>query len=138
MKTKVENLMPFLLLLVSGVLATWGVMGLLEYFFSGVVLGLQNEKFPAGLQFLHFFSILLTGSVFIIGYINRWAHTPQATVGMYAVLATLCFIETVDFQAFGGGPTRFIPMTIEYIVYIGLSAYLLRSSIMQIHFQSDS
>ncbi len=138
MKTKVENLMPYLLLLISAVLSGWGVLGLLEYFFSGVVFGLQNENFPPGLQFLHFFSILVTGAVFIIGYAKRWFYTPVATIGMYAILATLCFIETVDFQAFGCGSTRFIPMTIEYIVYLGLSAYLLRSSKMQHHFRSNS
>ena len=138
MKNQIARLMPYLLLLISAVLASWGILGLLEYFVSGVVLGLQNEKFPTGLQFLHFFSILVTGAVFIIGYAKRWPYTPFATIGMYAILATLCFIETVDFQAFGGGPTRFIPMTIEYIVYLALSAYLLRSSTMRDRFHLGS
>jgi len=44
----------------------------------------------------------------------------------------------VDFDAFGGGPTRFIPMTIEYIVYLALSAYLLRSSTMRDRFHLGS
>lgn len=138
MKSQVVNSLPYLLLLISAVLIGWGVLGLLEYFFPSVVLGLQNENFPAGLQFLHFFSILVTGAIFIVGYFTRWRHTPFATVVMYAVLATLCFIETVDFEAFGGGPTRFIPMVIEYIAYLGFSAYLLRSSTMRRHFWSGS
>jgi hypothetical protein len=85
--------------------------------------------------FLHFLSILVTGAVFIVGYLARWRHTPFAIVVMYAVLATLCFVETVDFEAFGGGATRFIPMTIEYIAYIGFSTYLFRSSEMRRRFQ---
>ena len=56
---------------------------------------------------------------------------------MYAVLATLCFVETVDFQAFGNGPSRFIPMTVEYAVYLVLSAYLLKSQAMRRLFSSS-
>ncbi len=134
MRRQIDGLMPYLLLLISAVLAIWGVLGLLEYFVPGIALGLQNRNFPAGLQFLHFFSILVTGTVFLVGYFKRWFYTPVATIGMYAVLATLCFVETVDFEAFGGGPTRFIPMTIEYVVYLGLAVYLLRSSTMRDRF----
>ncbi|WP_419911132.1 hypothetical protein [Hoeflea sp.] len=134
MKRQIDNLMPYLLLLVSAVLTIWGALGLLEYFIPAIVLGLENEKFPAGLQFLHFFSIFVTGTIFLFGYLTRWRHTPFATIVMYAVLATLCFVETVDFEAFGGGPTRFIPMAIEYVVYVCLSAYLLRSSRIRQHF----
>ncbi len=138
MKSQVVNLMPYLLLAISAVLVGWGALGLLEYFIPAVVLGLQNEKFPAGLQFLHFFSIFVTGAIFIAGYFKRWRHTPFATIVMYAVLATLCFVETVDFEAFGGGPTRFIPMAIEYVVYLLFSAYLLSSSAMRHHFFQGS
>ncbi len=138
MKDQIANLMPYLLLLISAVLTVWGFFGLIEYFVPGIALGLQNKNFPAGLQFLHFFSILVTGLVFIVGYLKRWSYTPVATIGLYAVLATLCFVETVDFEAFGGGTTRFIPMTIEYIVYVGLSVYLLRSSSMQERFRTTA
>lgn len=129
------RLMTTILLVISAILASWGLIGLLGYYFLSIELGLQNEKFPAGLQFLHFFSILVTGTFFVVGYIVRWRYKPFATVVMYAVLATLCFIVTVDFDAFGSGSTRFIPMVIEYIAYIGLSEYLLRSSEMLRHFQ---
>jgi hypothetical protein len=133
--TVVSRLMPVLLLAISVVLFLWGVAGLVEYVLPPIGFGLQNEAFPPGLQFLHFLSILVTGAVFIVGYLARWRHTPFAIVVMYAVLATLCFVETVDFEAFGGGATRFIPMTIEYIAYIGFSTYLFRSSEMRRRFQ---
>ena len=116
MTSKAAKLLPYLLVLISTVLIVWGTLGLLEYFFPNIALGLQNKKFPDGVQFLHFLSILLTGAIFVGGYLKRWRHTPFVTVIMYAVLATLCFVETVDFDAFGGGPTRFVPMVIEYVV----------------------
>ncbi|MEM7427683.1 MAG: hypothetical protein AAF441_16445, partial [Pseudomonadota bacterium] len=122
--TRLVKLFPYVLVLISIVLLGWGVLGLLEYILPTAAFGLQNANFPDGLQFLHFASILVTGAIFVGGYLARWSHTPFATVTMYAVLATICFIETVDFQAFGGGPLRFIPMVAEYITYIGLSAYL--------------
>ncbi len=138
MKNQAVHLMPYLLLLISAVLTGWGALGLLEYFIPAVVLGLQNEKFPAGLQFLHFLAIFVTGAIFLGGYFRRWRYTPFATIVMYAILATLCFIETVDFEAFGGGPTRFIPMAVEYVVYVCFSVYLLRSPAMRRHFFSGS
>jgi hypothetical protein len=54
---------------------------------------------------------------------------------MYAVLVTLCFIEMVDFMAFGTGPMCFVPMAIEYPVYIGLSVRLLRAARMRRQFR---
>jgi len=92
-----------------------------------VAFGLQDTNFPLGTQFLHWLLLLLTGAVFIIGFLLRWRHTPFATIVMYATLATLCFIETVDFNAFGGGSNRFFIMAAEYALYIALSTYLLCS-----------
>ncbi|MEM9862419.1 MAG: hypothetical protein AAF938_12425 [Myxococcota bacterium] len=90
------------------------------------------------MQFLHFLALFTTGTIFSVGYWLRWFPTPFATIVMYAVLATLCFIETVDFDAFGSGPTRFIPMAVEYAAYVALSAYLLRSETIEQHFARQS
>lgn len=127
---------PYLLVLIMTVLTVWGVLGLVEYFFPAVVLGLQSPQFPAGLQFIHFFAILATGTIFLVGYFTRWRHTPFATVVMFAVLATLCFVETVDFAAFGEPPQSYVIMGIEYATYLGLSVYLLRSTVMSRRFSS--
>lgn len=70
--------------------------------------------------------------------LQRWPHTPYATVTMYAVLATLCFVETLDFEAFGGGATGLIIMIIEFTVYVGLSTYLLRSPTIRNHFRTGA
>lgn len=116
------------LFVVSAALLIWGLVGLLEYTFPAVALGLQDDNFPAGLQFLHFFALVLTGSIFVFGYLWRWPHTPHATITMYAVLASICFIETIDFGAFGGGRIGVTVMLGEFALYVGLSTFLLRSS----------
>jgi hypothetical protein len=127
---------PYLLVLFKAFLVSWGLLGLIEYFVPAMPFELQNANFPAGTQFLHFAAIFATGVVFLYGYFGRWRHTPFVTVAMYAVLATLCFIETVDFYAWGEGPTRFVWMIVEYVMYLGLSIYLLRSKTMRLRFSS--
>lgn len=135
---QLANLFSYVLVVIHLVLAGWGVLGLVEYFVPAASFGLQDKNFPPGTQFLHFASILVTGVIFLWGYLARWGNTPFATITMYAVLATICFIETVDFGAFGGGPTRFIPMSIEYVTYIGISIFLVRSNTMRRRFSPPS
>ena len=132
----IYRLLPFGLVLISTGLLCWGFLGLLEYFIPSISLGLQNGEFPAGLQFLHFFAILITGVIFVFGYFTHWRHTPYATISMYMVLATLCFIETIDFGAFGGGTTALLIMTLEFTLYLVLSVYLLRSPTIHHRFHS--
>ncbi len=129
-----DRFLPKFLLAFSVFLLFWGLLGLVEYIFPTVNMGLQNSKFPDGLQFAHFFAIMLTGTVFVVGYVRKWSHTPFATITMYAVLATLCFVEVMDFEAFGGGTTGVLTMLVEYSMYIILSTYLLRSKAMHRHF----
>lgn len=132
-----DRFVPKLLLAVSAGLLCWGLLGLLEYVFPILSLGLQNESFPNGLQFLHFFALVLTGAIYVFGYINQWPQTPHATITMYAVLATLCFIETIDFGAFGGGSAGVVIMLMEFVLYVGISTYLLRSAAIHHHFGHD-
>lgn len=132
-----DKFLPMLLLAVSAGLLCWGVLGLIEYVFPGLGLGLQNSGFPAGLQFLHFFALVLTGAIFVFGYLGRWPHTPHASITMYAVLATLCFVETIDFGAFGGGAGGVTIMLAEFALYIGLSTYLIRSPAIHRRFRQS-
>ncbi len=57
---------------------------------------------------------------------------------MYAVLATICFIETIDFGAFGGGTIGVFIMLLEFALYIVLSVCLFRSAAIGHHFRLDS
>ena len=117
----------YVLLAIKILLVVWGVFGLIEYFKPSVAFDLQDANFPPGVQFLHWLLILLTGSIFIFGFVRRWKHTPYVTMTMYATLATLCFVETVDFNSFGGGTIRFFYMTAEVTLYVVLATYLVRS-----------
>lgn len=137
MKTLGRRVLVGLLIISTGLLS-WGLLGLLEYAFPPLNLGLQNGRFPSGLQFIHFFALVLTGAIFVLGYLKRWPHTPYATITMYAVLATICFIETMDFGAFGGGATGVMIMLLEFALYIALSVYLLRSAAIRDHFHHDA
>lgn len=127
----------YVLLTVKGMLLVWGILGFIEYFVPTAKLSLQDSNFPAGVQFLHWLLISSTGLTFIVGYLKRWRHTVFATITLYATLATLCFVETVDFNAFGGGDKRFFIMAVEYMLYICLSMYLLRSTQVRLRFQRD-
>ncbi|MEM7188021.1 MAG: hypothetical protein AAF439_00285 [Pseudomonadota bacterium] len=133
-----DRFLPNGLLVVFAGLLCWGLLGLLEYALPSAKLGLQDSSFPAGLQFLHFFALVLTGAIFVFGYLTQWPHTPFATITMYAVLATLCFIETIDFGAFGGGTTGVMILIAEFALYLGLSTYLLRSDRIKSRFHAGS
>lgn len=78
--------------------------------------------------------MILTGASFVLGYVFRWRPTPFVSITTYAALATLCFVETLDFGAFGGGPERLYVMAGEYLVYLVLGAYLMRSRRIAEHF----
>ena len=130
-----DKLFPKGLFVISFALLVWGLLGLLEYAYPPLNLGLQNTNFPPGVQFIHFFALILTGAIFVFGYVGRWPQTRYATMTMYAVLATICFIETIDFGAFGGGTIGVTIMLLEFALYIVLSIYLLRSAAIQQRFR---
>lgn len=135
MRRAMSNMFPYLLFSVKVALLIWGLLGLWEYISPSAALGLQNPNFPDGTQLLHWLLLILTGAIFVVGFLVRWPPTPFATVTMYATLATLCFIETLDFGAFGGGLKGLLIMSGEFLLYIGLSVYLLRSNTIERRFQ---
>ena len=55
----------YLLIVVATVMFGWGTLGFLEYF-TGLdpLIPLQYATFPAGIQFVHWLLITLSGSVF--------------------------------------------------------------------------
>ena len=122
----------YLLILAASVLLGWGVLGFLEYFTGWApLMPLQNATFPSGTQFIHWLLITLAGSVFLTGYFLRWSYTPVAMMVLYAALATLCAIETLDFME---NPSRYTDFVRECIYYILISIYLVRSTRMRKRF----
>ena len=122
----------YLLLLAGIVMLSWGVLGFLEYCFGiAPLMKLQNPTFPLGTQFIHWFLITLSGSVYLLGYFLKWKYTPLAMIVIYAMLATMCFIQTFDFMT---NPSRYTDFVRECIYYVIISTYLVRSKRMQTHF----
>ncbi len=131
----VSMLVSYLILLASGVMFGWGLLGLLEYLFGfAPLMPLQNPNFPPGTQLIHWIVILASGSVYLIGYITRWKHTPFAMVVMFAMLTTLCAVETFDFMT---RPDRYGAYAREVTYYVLMSVFLLRSKRMHAHFRRD-
>lgn len=107
----------------------WGVLGMLEYLTgASPVMALQNPTFPPGTQFLHWVLITAFGAVFLIGYATRWHLTPFAVVVLFAMLATMCFIQTFDFMT---NSYRFAAFALECVLYLAIATYLLRSERMR-------
>jgi hypothetical protein len=128
----VSTVFSYLLLCAGAVMLSWGILGFLEYFFGiAPLMKLQNPTFPPGTQFIHWLLITLSGSVYLLGYFLKWKYTPLAMIVIYAMLATMCFIQTFDFMT---NPSRYTDFARECIFYVIISAYLVRSRRMQTHF----
>lgn len=125
----------YLLLASAVVFCFWGTAGFIEYFTGQqIIIPLQNPNFPMGTQFIHWFLITLKGFVFLIGYLKRWQYTPHVMVLLYACLATMCFIQTIDFMT---REDRYTSYATELISYTIASLYLFKSKRMQKHFKGS-
>lgn len=134
--TQVSQAFSYLFLLYSVFMLLWGVLGFAEYFVgSPMIVPLQNPNFPAGTQLLHWLLISACGLSYVIGYSLRWRYTPFAMAIIFAMLASMCFIQTFDFMT---RPDRYIAFAIECFMYIALSRYLFRSKLMRQRFGLDS
>lgn len=132
MMEKVSVVFSYLILLAAAVMFAWGSLGFIEYFFAVAPLRpLQNPTFPKGTQFVHWLLIFSSGSIYLVGYFTRWKNTPFAMAIVYAMLATLCAVETLDFMT---NPGRYGDFIRECIAYVGISIYLFRSQRMRSHF----
>ena len=128
----VSTIFSHLLFLAAVVMLSWGILGFLEYFSEiALLMPLQNSTFPPGTQLLHWCLITLSGSVYLLGYLLKWKYTPMAMIVIYAMMATMCFIQTFDFMT---NPSRYTDFVRECIYYVIISVYLLRSRRMQTHF----
>lgn len=127
-----SRVFSYLLLLAAMTMLAWGSLGLLEYLFGiAPLMPLQNPTFPPGTQLIHWVLIIASGVIFLGGYFLRWRHTPLAMIVVYAMLATLCAVETFDFME---NPGRYTSWVVECINYVLVSLYLTRSQRMRAHF----
>ncbi len=133
MAARLSGLFAHLLLAVSMLLTLWGLLGLLEFLVGAALfVPLQNPAFPPGMQFMHWLAISAGGLAYLAGYYRRWPGTPFLMIGIYAVMATLCFVQTVDLLTNAG---RYAAMAAEYVAYVAISVYLVRAERMRRHFR---
>jgi asparagine N-glycosylation enzyme membrane subunit Stt3 len=95
---------------------------------AGLIGSLQNPAYPAGLQFLQWVLLIAFGAVFLIGYATRWSLTPLMMIVVSAMLASMCFIQTVDFLT---SDFRFVAFALECLAYILIAVFLLKSQRMR-------
>lgn len=129
---KLSKLYMALLLIATSGMLIWGLAGFFEYF-TGVTpfIKLQNEAYPAGVQFVHWTLITLTGGIFLIGYFTRWKWTPFAMVLLFSNLAVLCTIQTFDFMS---DQWSYSAYAVEMVSYVIHSAFLLNSALSKARF----
>ncbi len=129
---KLAQIFTYIMLLFAAGMFVWGVLGFLEYF-TGLapLMNLQNVNFPKGTQFIHWLLITSSGATLLFGYLLRWKHTPFVMVVLFAMLATMCAIQTFDFMT---EPWRYRSFVNEVIMYIVMSVFLLKSSYIKEHF----
>lgn len=127
-----SKIFSYLLLLYAVGMLIWGVLGFIEYLLGLVIIvPLQNPTFPAGTQFVHWTLITACGAIYLYGYFYKWKFTPYAMTTIFAMLATMCTIQTFDFMT---EEWRYQSYVNEIIMYILISYYLFRSKLMRLHF----
>lgn len=117
------------LLLVHGFLGVWALVGFAEWFSASTPWPrVSNPLFPRDILFIHWTLILAAALVFLGGHALAWQHTPAAMACVYAAMAALCAVQTLQYLE---SDLRFVAMGAEYLAYAGILLFLFRAS----HFQ---
>lgn len=107
-------------------LAAWTLVGLAEFFASQVPWRpISNPLFPPWMLLAQWLAILPTAIVFLAGYALGWQYMPHALGVGYAAMAGLCAYQTVYLLKHD---TRFLAMAAEYVAYIAILVFLLKSN----------
>lgn len=105
----------YFLVLIHGLLFLWAAGGMMELLFTKVPwASYTNTDFPQWLLPIHWGSVLIASTGFLLGYLSRWNKTPELMLSAYTMLFTICVIETFGFMT---SQTRYVAMTTELIVY---------------------
>jgi hypothetical protein len=121
-----------LLLVVHAGLILWAGVGLAEWFLSTVPWQrVANPLFPPAMLLAQWLSILGTSGIFLAGYLLRWPGTPTAVTLGYAVMASICAVQTFGYLVHA---SRFVDMGLEYATYVVIALYLFRSALARERF----
>jgi hypothetical protein len=92
---------------------------------------LSNPAFSRSMLLLQWSLIGVAAAAFIAGYAWRWRHTPIAMSVIYGAMALVCAYQTLFVLTH---PSRFRAMTIEYVEYAVILAFLFLSDHMRQRF----
>ena len=105
----------YLLVLIHVFLFLWSLGGMMELVLTKVPWHpYTNLNFPKWLLPIHWGSVIITSTSFLIGYFTAWSKTPEFLLAAYTMLFTICVIETFGFMT---SPTKYFAMVSELIAY---------------------
>jgi hypothetical protein len=120
------------LLAVHAGLGAWALVGFMELALPEVPWKrVSNPLFSSSMLLLQWSLITVAATVFIIGYLRRWKHTPVAMLGVYGAMALVCAYQTFFILT---NASRFRAMAIEYIEYTVILVFLFSSNHMRLRF----
>lgn len=132
MPESVARAIAGLLLVVHGALGVWALVGFTELLAPSVPWSrISNPLFSRAMLLLQWSLIAMAATVFIVGYLRRWTHTPVAMLGIYVAMALTCAYQTFCILTH---PSRFRAMAIEYMEYALISLFLFCSAHMRARF----
>ena len=108
----------WLLFILHGGLFVWSLGGFLEWILPTVPWEpFSNREFPRWLLLIHWLSVLFASAGFLVGVLTRWHFTPRWMTLGYALMATVCAIETFGYMTI---PNKYFAMAGEYAAYIAI------------------
>lgn len=114
----------YLLVLIHIFLLLWSIGGVIELLSSDVPwTPYTNLDFPRWLLPIHWGSVLITSTGFLIGYFTGWSKTPEFMLAAYAMLFTICVIESFGFMT---SSAKYFAMAAELVTYTVILALLFK------------
>jgi hypothetical protein len=114
----------YALVLVHMFLFLWSTGGMVELFSAKVPwTPYTNLDFPKWLLPIHWGSVIITSTGFLLGYFTHWNKTPEFMLATYTMLFTICVIETFGFMT---SPTKYVAMVAELVTYTVILTILFK------------
>lgn len=114
----------FFLVLVHIFLFIWSTGGMIELISTKVPwTSYTNLDFPKWLLPIHWASVIITSTGFLIGYFTAWSKTPEFMLAAYTMLFTICVIETFGFMT---SQTKYYAMVTELVTYTVILTILFK------------
>lgn len=129
------GIVVFTLLAVHALLVVIGIGGLIEWVVEDPPWArFSNPELPRWMLLLQWLLMLGAGVFFIAGYTMRWRPLPWAMAAIYAVMASVCAVQTFIMLT---NEDRFIDMGIEYAEYAVILLILFFAPFMRRRFGRD-